>query len=192
MKKILFTLALTLLTSLSLSAQLSPYYPWGERPEGFITQGMRMYSLSASFVQGLGFNKRPIPSVELEQSTGFTLGYTTVFAQVGRVAISSESEATYRTLTELFDNSTLKRASISGLTGLGFYYNIGKNTAIYAKGLLGLGTGYAAQSSQASFADLFSLEARAGIQLGLGQSFSAFGDVGYGKDFFRVGLSFRH
>lgn len=190
MKKTLLGLLLALLTSVSLSAQ--SYSSWELEPDRFIVQGMRMYSLSGSFVPGFGFDDSPIAGVELEQSAGFAFGYTTVFGQVGRVSISSESEISYRTLTEFYESQTTKRASVSGLTGLGLYYNLGTNMAIYAKGLLGINTGYAAQSEQSSFADLFNIEGRAGLQLGLGRQFSIFGDVGYGKDVFRLGLSFRH
>lgn len=153
-----------------------------------------MYSLSGSFVQGLGFNENPSPTVSLTQSPGFSLGYTTAFAQMGHFVISSESEVTYRSLTELYWGSIdqgQKHASISGLSGLGFYYNVNNSIAIYAKGLLGLGTGYAGSASS-TFTDLFNFEARAGVHVGIGRQFSAFGDVGYGKDFFRAGISLRH
>lgn len=194
MRKIFLSLVLTLFAGLSLSAQ-SSYYPFFERPEGFIVQGTRIYSLGGSFVQGLGFNEHPSSGVLLEQSPGISFNYTTAFAQMGRFVVSSESEITYRTITELYgpvgSDQGQKHASISGLTGLGFYYNVGSNMAIYVKGLLGLGTGYAGSASS-TFTDLFNFEARAGLQVGIGRHFSAFGDVGYGKDFFRVGLSLRH
>lgn len=188
MKKLIYALTLSLLMVGTSTAQ--SFFDI-TRPQGAVYQGLRSYNIGLSIPGGFAFDKSPTTGVSASQSIGVSLGYTTVFADLGKVAVSSESEVLYRTITEIYaDNTSLRRANVQGLTGLGLYYNIGENFAIYGKGLLGVNTDFSSRTSSA-FSDLFKFEVRAGALYSLGRHLSIFGETGYGQDILRLGITIK-
>lgn len=188
MKKLILSLGLTLLTVTTAMAQ-SIFS--SDNVSGAMYRGVRSYNIGLSVPGGFAFDKTPIDGVSVSQSVGVSLGYTTVFAELGNLSLSSESEVVYRSVKELYrDNTETSRANVQGLTGLGLYLNSGEHLAFYAKGLIGINTGLSSAYGS-SFSHLLTYELRAGVLYSLGSHFSVFGETGYGQDILRVGISIR-
>lgn len=161
--------------------------------DGSIGRGTRMYNISLGVPGGFAFDGTPTSELNIKQGYSINLGYTTVFADFGQIAISSESEVSYRSNKEqylqLSGSSETSRATVQGQTGFGLYYNLGSKVAIYAKGFVGIHTNFS--NSSYNVGSIFRLEARGGLLYSLSRNFALFGETGYGQDIARIGISIR-
>lgn len=191
MRKLYFALILALVSMGSALAQgLFDFTPM----DGSIGRGTRMYNISLGVPGGFAFDGNPTSELSIKQGYSINLGYTTVFASFGQLAISSESEVSYRTNKEqyllLSGSSEVSRATVQGQTGLGLYYNLGSKVAIYAKGFVGIHTNFS-NNSYNNLGSIFRIEARGGLLYSLSRNFALFGETGYGQDIARIGISIR-
>lgn len=189
MRKLYFALILALVSVGSVFAQgLFDFTPM----DGPIGRGIRMYNVSVGVPGGFAFDKYPSEGISLKQGYSINLGYTTVFASMGKMSVASESEVSYRTNKELYyDEQEVSRSTVQGQTGLGLYYNLGPKLAIYGKGLVGVYTDFGGSSRSGSLGSIFRLDARGGVLYAFGRNFSVFGEFGYSQDLVRIGFSIR-